>query len=412
MSYFDFINTIAFSRVSGSIEENRCGKIIYNEALRLGLKTSLMSFPVSSYYRGKSFLEINNKKYSGISLGNSLSTDELGIEGEIVFLETFDAARMINVKDKICMIPNRFVDFKYYMYLINNNAKGLVFCDGSIVDSDSSVDDIDVYNFKERYYKFGDIPALCIRTVDFNEIINILPRSGRLVSIISNEVGASYNIISEITGNKYPDEIIVISAHYDSVRNSVGAYDNGSGVAALFEISKFFLKNTPKRTIKFIWCGSEEAGLLGSKAFLKENELELYKYVLNINIDMLGVTIGSNKAFVIGDNALASFLDYYSKIEGYPLDVNNTIFKSDSIMFADKEIPSVSFTRFSSINGLEIHSRRDVIGFLDERTFINNVIFIVKFTEYIANAALFPVEKYIPLRLKEDLDIFIGRKKK
>ncbi len=412
MSYFDFIKTISFTRVSGSLEENKACNIIYNEAINLGFDTSLMSFPVNTFYRGESYLKINNKKYNAISLGNSKDTNNLELEGDIIFLESFEYAKMINIEDKICLIPKRTIDFKYYMYLINNKAKALVFLYGSIYDDNASIDDIDVFTFKERFYQYGNIPAICIRAFDFNEIINLLPNRGYIKSSISNEVRSSYNIISEIKGTTNLDEIIIISAHYDSVRNSLGSYDNASGVAALFEIGKYFLINRPKRTIKLIWCGSEEAGLLGSRAFLKENENELYKYVLNINLDMLGVTLGENEAFIMACDSLASFLDYYSKIEGYPLGINKTIFKSDSISFADKDIPSISFTRFSSIGGLEIHSRRDIIDFLDEITFMKNVNFIIKFIEYISNSILFPVEKIIPDYLKEELDIFIGRKRK
>lgn len=412
MSYFDFIKEISFTRVSGTIEENKACNIIYNEAIRLGLDTSLMSFPVNTFFRGETYLKINNQSYEGIALGNSMNTNDLEIEGEIIYLESFLYAKMVNIENKICLIPNRNIDFKYYMYLINNKAKALVFTSGSIYDDSLSIDDIDVYSFKERFYQYGNIPAICIKTFDFNNIIKELPCNGKLKSSISNEVRSSYNIISEIKGSSNSSEIVVISAHYDSVKNSKGSYDNASGTAALFEISKYFLNNTPKRTIKLIWCGSEEAGLLGSKAYLKENENELYKYILNINIDMIGPTIGKNMAFIMGEDSLASFIEYYSKIEGYPLQVYKSIFKSDSIMFADKEIPSISFTRLTNENGLEIHSRRDTYEFLDEKTFINNVNFIIKFTDYITNSILFPINKSIPNNLKEELDLFIGRKRK
>ena len=101
MSYFDFIKTISFTRVSGSLEENKACNIIYNEAINLGFDTSLMSFPVNTFYRGESYLKINNKKYNAISLGNSKDTNNLELEGDIIFLESFEYAKMIKDRKSV-----------------------------------------------------------------------------------------------------------------------------------------------------------------------------------------------------------------------------------------------------------------------------------------------------------------------
>ncbi len=60
------------------------------------------------------------------------------------------------------------------------------------------------------------------------------------------------------TGKERPQEIIVIGAHYDTVEFSPGANDNGSGVAALLELSRYFAKRDTARTITFVAFVNEE----------------------------------------------------------------------------------------------------------------------------------------------------------
>jgi Zn-dependent M28 family amino/carboxypeptidase len=64
----------------------------------------------------------------------------------------------------------------------------------------------------------------------------------------------------EITcpGGARPEQIIVIGAHYDTVPGSPGANDNGSGVAALLELSRLFRAASPALTVRFVAFVNEE----------------------------------------------------------------------------------------------------------------------------------------------------------
>ena len=83
------------------------------------------------------------------------------------------------------------------------------------------------------------------------------------------------NIFIEIPGRSDPDEILVVGAHYDTVSNSPGANDNGSGVAALLEISRLFKPELPHSTIRFVAFTNEEppffkTGSMGSRVYAEE----------------------------------------------------------------------------------------------------------------------------------------------
>ncbi len=82
---------------------------------------------------------------------------------------------------------------------------------------------------------------------------------------------AAKNIIVSKTGVKYPEEVIVAGAHYDSYFNP-GADDNASAVAGLLELAKFMFDKQTERTVKFIAFVNEEP------PFFKTEKMGSYVY--------------------------------------------------------------------------------------------------------------------------------------
>lgn len=136
------------------------------------------------------------------------------------------------------------------------------------------------------------------------------------------ELPDSENILAFIEGTEKPEEIIVISAHYDHVgtNNGVvynGADDNGSGTVAVMEIAEAFQQakkagKGPKRSILFLHVTGEEHGLLGSKYYSENPVFDLKNTVANLNIDMIGRSDkeneGKNYVYVIGSDMLSTEL--------------------------------------------------------------------------------------------------------
>ena len=82
-----------------------------------------------------------------------------------------------------------------------------------------------------------------------------------------------HNVILDLPGQV--PETIVITAHYDSTHLSQGAYDNMSGCVGLLALAEKFSRQPHRYSLRFIWCGSEERGLLGSKAYVAAHMEEL-----------------------------------------------------------------------------------------------------------------------------------------
>lgn len=78
----------------------------------------------------------------------------------------------------------------------------------------------------------------------------------------------------EVTRAGRSDEIVLVGAHYDSVFGSPGANDNGSGVAAMLELSRYLAAQQPKQTVRFVAFVNEEppffkTASMGSRVYMK-----------------------------------------------------------------------------------------------------------------------------------------------
>ncbi|NLM67706.1 MAG: Zn-dependent exopeptidase M28, partial [Enterococcus sp.] len=196
---------------------------------------------------------------------------------------------------------------------------------------------------------------------------------------------------------------------YDSVRHSKGIYDNATGVVAVLDFLKHFSQNKPKRTLKFIWCGTEERGLLGSAAYVKAHEEELKYYKLNINIDMLGVVLGNDIACVTGDESIKHAIDFVAKEVGFGLKTSDGVYPSDSTSFADGGVPAITFARSAAPGGAAIHSKKDVIDFISVEAFNRSVDFIITFATRLIEANTFPIPQTMPKKMLEELDKYLLR---
>jgi hypothetical protein len=87
------------------------------------------------------------------------------------------------------------------------------------------------------------------------------------------------------------------------------------------------------------------------------------------------------------------------------------VYSSDSTPFADKGVPAVSFARIAPNNTATIHNSYDTLAVMKMEHMEKDIDFIVKFTDRMANAKCCPVSKEIPENMKEELDIYLLRKR-
>jgi len=100
--------------------------------------------------------------------------------------------------------------------------------------------------------------------------------------------GQTANVVATLKGTTNPDLIYVVSSHYDSVVVGPGADDDSSGTAALLETARILSKHPQPSTIIFASFTGEEAGLLGSREFVRQAVSGGLKVVGALNNDMIG----------------------------------------------------------------------------------------------------------------------------
>lgn len=414
MSYhsFDFLKKIYFVRTGGSPEELKAANLIKEEVERLGGEAHLEAFEVDCSSIEKTELLIDGVEYECAGSGYSGSTPKEGVEGEFIFISNEEDLLMHSLKDKIVLINAKRVPHKYYLKALKDGALGIVVTTGDVYKAKEDVD-LDPYLNRDLDYKEGKIPTVMIRMSDAEKILEVLPKRARLTLIAHDSKAESHNVVAEIKGEKCEEEIITFTAHFDSVSFSKGAYDNGTGAITLLQLFEYFNNHKPCRTLRFIWCGSEEMGLLGSKAYCRNHEEEVKeKVVLNVNIDMVAATIGEDIACVTGENDVLANIKYVSRELGFPIHVFQGVYSSDSTPFADKGVPAISFARLAKRGGATIHSHDDVIERLSEENYIRTCNFIIELVSRWINAYQFPIEKNMPANMKDELDYYLARKER
>ena len=103
----------------------------------------------------------------------------------------------------------------------------------------------------------------------------------------------SVNLEVTRTGRRFPEQILLVGAHYDSVSGSPGANDNGTGVAALLELSRLFAEASPERSLRFVAFVNEEppffnTGTMGSMVYARAARERGDAIQLAISLETLG----------------------------------------------------------------------------------------------------------------------------
>jgi hypothetical protein len=97
----------------------------------------------------------------------------------------------------------------------------------------------------------------------------------------------SFNVIGEIKGTEYPDEIIVVGGHLDAWDNGEGAHDDGAGCMQSIEVLRLFQKAgiKPKRTIRAVMFMDEEVAQRGGKEYAEMATLKNEKHYFALEAD-------------------------------------------------------------------------------------------------------------------------------
>jgi hypothetical protein len=127
-----------------------------------------------------------------------------------------------------------------------------------------------------------------------------------------------HNIIGELKGSEFPNEIITVGGHLDSWDNCEGAHDDGAGCVQTIEILRAFkaIGYVPKRTIRFVLFANEENGLRGGTQYAEEARQKGEKHVFALESDAGGFTPRAF-GFTVSDAQFQKIVQWQSLIAPY-----------------------------------------------------------------------------------------------
>ena len=207
----------------------------------------------------------------------------------------------------------------------------------------------------------ASIPAAAISREDGLQILAALENGIRIKARIRVEVErrSSQNIIAEKRGYAADGGVVIMGAHYDSVAESQGAGDNGTGVAALVVMAQELADAEFPFTLRFIFFGVEEIGLRGSRHYVENlTDAELRDIAAMLNFDAMG----AGKASILGDGALVNAALEIAAANGLSVRESDGLGGSDHAPFRDAGVPALFFfgDDYSRIN-----SPADELRFVD-----------------------------------------------
>ena len=260
--------------------------------------------------KGVRNLKLTNKELDVLALGNSKGTNNKDVKANVMLVNSFDELEKKKdlVKGKIVFYNYKFNPTFVETFRSYGDAVGYRGAGASraakygaaavIIRSMTHSTDNNPHTGSLRYDTTQPkIPALAVglkdadwlsKQIEENRVVSMTLRSN--AHFLPDTIG--HNVIGELLGSEFPDEIITIGGHLDSWDPGEGAHDDGAGCVQTIEILRTFkaLGYKPKRTIRFVLFANEENGLRGGTKYAQEAKDKNEKHIFALESDAGGFT--------------------------------------------------------------------------------------------------------------------------
>lgn len=258
------------------------------------------------------FFQGNNKlgqTLDVLALGNTTGTGPKGLTAPVILINNFDELeqRKDEVKGKIVFYNYKFNPrfvrtFQSYGDANRYRGQGPTRAArygavGAIVRSMTHAADNNPHTGGTNYNdSFPKIPALAVGIQDADKLAAAIQKNNVTAFIRSNAKmlpdTIGHNVIGEIKGSEFPDEIITIGGHLDSWDPAEGAHDDGAGCVHSIEVLRALkaIGYKPKRTIRVVLFVNEENGLRGGNKYAEEAKAKNEKHIFALESDAGGFT--------------------------------------------------------------------------------------------------------------------------
>ena len=344
--WLDYLSNEIGSRLSGSLNAELAVNYTKSELEKIGLdKVWLQPVMVPKWIRGNpefAYIETAPGKTIPVNLcalGGSISTPLAGIKAHVLEVQSIDQLKKTprdSIKGKIVffnrpMQADIISTFEAYGGCVNQRYDGAKEAArfgaiGAIVRSmNLRLDDLP----HTGAMSYGNapienrIPSAAISTNDAERLSGMLKIDPNLKFYFKQNCKQlkdvqSYNVIGELTGTKYPNQIIIVGGHLDSWDLGDGSHDDGAGCVQSMDVLRL-LKLTgikPKRTIRVVLFMNEENGLRGGLKYAEVAKRKGERHIFALESDSGGFT-PRGFSFDGPDYKISQILEWKSLFEPY-----------------------------------------------------------------------------------------------
>jgi len=331
-------------RLSGSPQAEKAVKETFRMMKEMGADTVyLQPCMVPHWVRGSRsgavLVDSNNNTtlLNVCVLGNSVGTGKNGIKAPVIEVRSFaqlDSLGEKNIKGKIVfynfpMNPNYIETFRAYAEAGQYRGRGpsMAAKYGAVAvmvrSLASNIDDFPHTGAITYNDSFPKIPAIAVSTRHAEMVSAQLRKKAGWKLFIRTESEMlpdvlSYNVVGEIRGTEFPNEIITVGGHLDSWDLAEGAHDDGAGCVQSMEIINVYKKLgiKPKRTIRVVMFMNEENGLRGGRKYAELAKAENKKHIFALESDAGGFTPRAF-GFSVGGDTLARLRNWVPLFKPY-----------------------------------------------------------------------------------------------
>ena len=255
---WDLLKEMSFVRVAGTKEDLKTAKILKAHCDEAGVPAVIEDFEIENSVISEATFEVLEPEYCSypvIGIGKTPNTKKDGAVGGFKYVENGLEANFTDVKDKVVLVQGRLMP-DAMKKLADKGALGYIMIGGDFYEEESIKHEL---RPSDAFGKDNPLPGLKIHIDDAEKLVRSKPTKVRMVLKNRKKKATAHNVIATIEGTDLKDEVIIFSAHCDSVPYSQGSWDNATGSVTVMELMHYFNKHRPRRTMKFLWCGAPAA---------------------------------------------------------------------------------------------------------------------------------------------------------
>ncbi len=331
----------AGARLTGSPGAEAAVKFMQKHMRELGLDVWLEPVIVQRWVRGDiEEAKIIRSKTSAshplsvTALGWSIGTPTSGITAQVVAAASFDDLRGLGqqVKGKIVFftkaMDRSYVDtFRAYGEAVQYRGRGA--CEAAkqgavavlVRSMTLRIDDHPHTGMVQYDPKVPKIPAAAISTLDAAYLSDLLEEDDQVV--VNLKLGCrelppvtSANVVGQITGTEWPEQIVLLGGHLDSWDLGTGAHDDGAGCVQAVEALRLIKESgfIPKRSVRAVLFMNEEFGVTGGRDYARAERRKKERHIVAIESDRggflpVGLSVGGGPKVLIKMQSFRNLLE-------------------------------------------------------------------------------------------------------